>query len=71
MKGKRHRAVSRDEARRLLATDAVPACPFCHPDSRLRIIGGLAARRNRPGRVSNDRSTAPAVVLNRRLVMTA
>ncbi|MFJ9250481.1 DUF6233 domain-containing protein [Streptomyces sp. NPDC101776] len=41
MNGKRHRAVSRDEARRLLTTDAVPACPFCHPDTQLRIIGGL------------------------------
>ena len=71
MKGKRHRAVSRDEARRLLTTDAVPACPFCHPDNQLRIIGDLAARRNHPRPASNDRSTTPAIVPNRRLVMTA
>jgi hypothetical protein len=38
MKGKRNRALSRDEARRLLTTDGVPACPFCHPDTHLRII---------------------------------
>jgi hypothetical protein len=71
MKGKRHRAISRDEARRLLTTDAVPACPFCHPDTQLRIITGLAARRDRSGRASNDRSIPPAIVPNRRLVMTA
>ena len=41
MKGKQHRAVSRDEARRLLTVDTVPACPFCHPDTQLRIIGDL------------------------------
>ena len=71
MKGKRHRAVSRDEARRRLTADAVPACPVCQPDTQLRIIGGLAARQNHPGPASNDRSTTPAVALNRRLVMTA
>jgi hypothetical protein len=71
MKGKRHRAVSRDEARRLLTTDGVPACPFCHPDTQLRIITGLAARQDRPGRASNDRSIPPSIVPNGRLVMTA
>lgn len=71
MKGKRHREVSRNEARRLLTTDAVPACPFCHPDTQLRIIGDLADRRNHPRPASNDRSTTPAIVPNRRLVMTA
>jgi hypothetical protein len=71
MKGKRHRAVSRDEARRLLTTDAVPACPFCHPDTQLRIITGLADRRDHPRLASNDRSTMPVIMLNRRLVMTA
>ncbi len=44
MKGRRHRAVSRDEARRLLTADAVPACPVCQPDTQLRIIGDLATR---------------------------
>ncbi len=44
MRGKRRRAVSRDEARRLLTADAVPACPVCQPDTQLRIIGGLPAR---------------------------
>ncbi|MFD3932650.1 DUF6233 domain-containing protein [Streptomyces sp. NPDC058614] len=38
MTGKRNRAIDRDEARRLLTTDAVPACPFCHPDTQLHII---------------------------------
>jgi hypothetical protein len=71
MKGKRHRAVSRDEARRLLTADAVPACPVCQPDTQLRIIGGLANQRNHPGPASNDRSTPPAIVPNRRLVRTA
>ncbi|MFJ4633556.1 DUF6233 domain-containing protein [Streptomyces sp. NPDC088847] len=71
MKGKRHRAVSRDEARRLLTTDGVPACPVCQPDTQLRIISGLAARRTRPGPASNGRSTPPAIVPNRRLAMTA
>ncbi|MFI5888153.1 DUF6233 domain-containing protein [Streptomyces sp. NPDC051554] len=71
MNGKRHRAVSRDEARRLLTADAVPACPFCHPDTQLRIIGGLAARRDRPGRASNDRANPPVILPNRRLVTVA
>ncbi len=71
MKGKRHRAVSRDEARRLLTTDAVPACPFCHPDTQLRIMGDLADRRNHPGHVSNDRSIPPVILLIGRLVTTA
>ncbi|WP_420309234.1 DUF6233 domain-containing protein [Streptomyces sp. YS-B37] len=56
MKGKRHGAVSRDEARRLLTADAVPARPVCQPDTQLRIIGGLANQRNRPGPASNDPS---------------
>ncbi|UXX97344.1 DUF6233 domain-containing protein [Streptomyces sp. AD2-2] len=71
MRGKRHRAVSRDEARRLLTADAVPACPVWQPDTQLRIIGGLAIGRNRPGPASNDRSTPPAIVPNRRLAKTA
>ncbi|WP_427925564.1 DUF6233 domain-containing protein [Streptomyces sp. cg40] len=41
MKRKRQPAVNRGEARRLLTADAVPACLFCHPDTQLRIIGGL------------------------------
>ncbi|WP_234543616.1 DUF6233 domain-containing protein [Streptomyces shenzhenensis] len=28
----------RDEARRLLTADAVPACTICHPDTQLHII---------------------------------
>ncbi|MFD4523922.1 DUF6233 domain-containing protein [Streptomyces sp. NPDC058470] len=38
MTGKEHRAIDRDEARRLLTTEGVPACPFCHPDIQLHII---------------------------------
>jgi hypothetical protein len=71
MKGKRHRAVSRGEARRLLTTDAVPACPFCHPDTQLRIIGELAARRDQPGHASNDRATPPGILPPGRHAMTA
>ncbi|MFJ9380400.1 DUF6233 domain-containing protein [Streptomyces sp. NPDC101455] len=71
MKGKRHRAVSRDEARQLLTVDTVPACPFCHPDTQLRIIGDLAARRDRPGRASNDRAIPPVILPTGQLVMTA
>ena len=71
MRGRRHRAVSRDEARRLLTADEVPACPFCHPDTQLRIIGGLAARRDRPGRAPNDRAIPPVTLPTGRLAMTA
>ncbi|MFC4508432.1 MULTISPECIES: DUF6233 domain-containing protein [Streptomyces] len=38
MNGRRHRAIDRDEARRLLTSGAVPACPFCHPNTQLHII---------------------------------
>ncbi|UXX97930.1 DUF6233 domain-containing protein [Streptomyces sp. AD2-2] len=41
MRGKRHRAVSRDEARRHLTADAVPACLVCQPDAQLRIVNDL------------------------------
>jgi hypothetical protein len=71
MKGKRHRAVSRDEARRLLTTDGVPACPFCHPDTQLRIITGLAAQRDHPCHASNDRAIPPVILPTGRLVITA
>ncbi|MFM9540045.1 DUF6233 domain-containing protein [Streptomyces turgidiscabies] len=47
MTGRRQRAIGRDEARRLLTTGEVQACPICHPDTRLHIID-LAARRDRP-----------------------
>jgi hypothetical protein len=35
--GNRHRAIDRDEARRLLASE-LPACPHCQPDIDLRIL---------------------------------
>ncbi|WP_307839562.1 DUF6233 domain-containing protein [Streptomyces sp. MBT49] len=35
--GRRHRAVDRDEARRLLA-DGLRACTHCRPDTRLNVI---------------------------------
>ncbi|WP_460074155.1 DUF6233 domain-containing protein [Streptomyces sp. YKOK-I1] len=38
MTGRRHRAIGRDEARRLLTEHGVPACPICHPDTQLQII---------------------------------
>ena len=44
MTGRSHRPVSRDEARRLLTTEAVPPCPFCRPDTQLHISGGLPGR---------------------------
>ncbi|WP_405734958.1 DUF6233 domain-containing protein [Streptomyces sp. NBC_01537] len=39
MAGRRTRSVGQDEARRLLATAGVPACPICRPDTSLHIAG--------------------------------
>ncbi len=59
MTGQRHRAISRDEARHLLITGEVPACPFCHPDTQLRI--DLGARRGRHRAASNIRAIPPVI----------
>ncbi|MEV0472339.1 DUF6233 domain-containing protein [Streptomyces prunicolor] len=39
MAGRRRRPVGQDEARRILATTGVPACPICRPDTSLHIAG--------------------------------
>ncbi|MGW3029171.1 DUF6233 domain-containing protein [Streptomyces sp. NPDC001221] len=54
MVGKRRRAVSCDEARRLLAT-GLRACSHCQPDARLNILD-LRLRR-RPGAAATPRNT--------------
>ncbi|WP_234337146.1 DUF6233 domain-containing protein [Streptomyces xylophagus] len=38
MTGRRTRPLGRDDARRLLTTDGVPACPICRPDTSLHIV---------------------------------
>ncbi|MFE5038225.1 DUF6233 domain-containing protein [Streptomyces sp. NPDC056683] len=43
MAGRRRRPVGQDDARRLLTTDGLPACPICRPDTSLHIVDGLAA----------------------------
>ncbi|MEW2121800.1 DUF6233 domain-containing protein [Streptomyces sp. NPDC005474] len=58
MTGTRQRAIDRDEARRLLTTGQVQACPFCHPDTQLHIID--LADRTRPPRRSLERPGRPA-----------
>ncbi|WP_232838793.1 DUF6233 domain-containing protein [Streptomyces geranii] len=58
MTGRRQRTISRDEARRLLTTGEVQACPFCHPDTQLHIID-LAARTDRPCGTPNARTVPP------------
>ncbi|MFC9842967.1 DUF6233 domain-containing protein [Streptomyces sp. NPDC127595] len=62
--------MDRDEARRLLTTGGVPACPFCHPDTQLRIID-LAVRRGRCGGASNGRTIWPVISPTGRLAMIA
>ncbi|WP_369228718.1 DUF6233 domain-containing protein (plasmid) [Streptomyces sp. R39] len=47
MTGRRHRAIGRDEARRLLTADGVPPCPICHPGTQLHIIGEARMRAGR------------------------
>ncbi|MEU5314167.1 DUF6233 domain-containing protein [Streptomyces sp. NPDC021562] len=37
MANRRRNPVGRDEARRLLTTDGIPACPICRPDAALGI----------------------------------
>ncbi|WP_369275790.1 DUF6233 domain-containing protein [Streptomyces sp. R11] len=55
MAGKRRRAVSRDEARRLLAA-GLPGCGHCAPDVRLR-MDDLEVARVRSGRPCRHRGT--------------
>ena len=69
MTGPRHRAIGRDEARRLLTTGEVPACPLCHPDTQLHIID-LAARRNRTSRPPNTRPNPPRLPTGRLSTIT-
>ncbi|MER6273901.1 DUF6233 domain-containing protein [Streptomyces sp900105755] len=72
MAGKRPGAISRDEARRLLAT-GLRACTHCAPDAQLRILD-LPARRPRPeafGVRSNNRAMLPAILPNGRCVLIA
>ncbi|MGW2965126.1 DUF6233 domain-containing protein [Streptomyces sp. NPDC001220] len=38
MAGPRTQPVGQDDARRLLTTDGVPACPICRPDTSLHIV---------------------------------
>ncbi|MEU9663530.1 DUF6233 domain-containing protein [Streptomyces chartreusis] len=45
--GKRRRAVSRDEARQLLAA-GLEACTHCEPDTRLHILGLSRPRQQQP-----------------------
>ncbi|MFD8810432.1 DUF6233 domain-containing protein [Streptomyces sp. NPDC059627] len=68
MTGRRRQPVGQDEARRLLTTDGVPACPICRPDTSLHIVDGdLAnhrpqARADLPGessRATPRRSRSP------------
>ncbi|MFF3378153.1 DUF6233 domain-containing protein [Streptomyces sp. NPDC002680] len=67
MTGKRHRSISRDEARHLLTAGEVPACPFCHPDTQLHI--DLAALRGRHGAAPNTRAIPPVILPTGRLAM--
>ncbi|MFE1441785.1 DUF6233 domain-containing protein [Streptomyces sp. NPDC058739] len=46
--GTRRRPITREEARRLLTADGLPACAHCEPDVELRIIE--LSTRTRPGR---------------------
>ncbi|MGW3289435.1 DUF6233 domain-containing protein [Streptomyces sp. NPDC001002] len=47
MAGRRTKPVSQDDARRLLTTDGVPACPICRPDSALGIVDLAGPSRER------------------------
>jgi hypothetical protein len=72
MAGKRRRAISRDEARRLLAT-GLRACTHCAPDTQLNILD-LPASRPHPeasGWRSNSRAMPPAILPNGRCVPIA
>ncbi|MER6538229.1 DUF6233 domain-containing protein [Streptomyces sp. 900105755] len=39
MAGRRKRPIGQDDARRLLTTEGIPACPICRPDTSLHIVG--------------------------------
>ncbi|MFD5538483.1 DUF6233 domain-containing protein [Streptomyces sp. NPDC127079] len=54
MAGRRRRPVGQDDARRLLTTDPVPACPVCRPDTE-HIVGLAALLRS-----ATSLATAPA-----------
>ncbi|MFF4307922.1 DUF6233 domain-containing protein [Streptomyces sp. NPDC001601] len=43
MAGRRKQPIGPGDARRLLTTDGVPACPICRPDTSLHIVDGLAS----------------------------
>ncbi|MET9914745.1 DUF6233 domain-containing protein [Streptomyces sp. NPDC006476] len=72
MAGKRRRVISRDEARRLLAT-GLRACTHCAPDAQLRILD-LPTRCPRPkvsGWRSNSRAMTPVILPTGRCVPIA
>ncbi|MER6082438.1 DUF6233 domain-containing protein [Streptomyces sp. NPDC001833] len=64
MVGRRRNPVGRDEARRLLTTDGIPACPICRPDTALGIALGIAdlsqPGHNAPPSRTADRRRLPA-----------
>ncbi|MET9913403.1 DUF6233 domain-containing protein [Streptomyces sp. NPDC006476] len=72
MAGKRRRAISRDEARRLLAT-GLRACTHCAPDAQLRILD-LPRQTPAPGGLrwrSNSRAMPPVILPTGRCVLIA
>ncbi|MEU5314377.1 DUF6233 domain-containing protein [Streptomyces sp. NPDC021562] len=56
MAGQRKRPVGQDDARRLLTTDGVPACPVCRPDTELHIVDLTRGRGGRGERSPGVRS---------------
>ncbi|MGY4983471.1 DUF6233 domain-containing protein [Streptomyces sp. 900105755] len=48
MAGRRRQPAGQADARRLLTTDGVPACPICRPDTSLHIVDGLRTRSGHP-----------------------
>ncbi|GGZ21800.1 hypothetical protein GCM10010300_76890 [Streptomyces olivaceoviridis] len=64
MAGKRHRPISPDEARRLLA-DGTSACSHCRPDTALGIVG-LADRGRQAGAAHSCDGTRAAISLAQR-----
>ncbi|MER7841532.1 DUF6233 domain-containing protein [Streptomyces sp. NPDC096040] len=76
MVGRRKRPVGQDDARRLLTTDGVPACPICRPDTALHIVDGLAspsrmAPVHRPARRGPPSPTYPPTSTRRRTAVRA